>query len=179
MQRYLYIFILLLIVINQIFSQDITNKLGAADATATYDIANSSNTVLFRVEGNGEVGIGTETPDANLDIHGTVKVFGDWDTSTYSTETVYQAPSDGFVSAMIMNSGGLAFGKLVGYTDENNPPLETHPKAHVYRNFESAGDRDFMHILLPVKKGNYWKISDGASGGNTFASFVYWIPLGQ
>jgi len=244
---------ILIVLTTFIIAQDITNKLGGNTAAETYDVTDSGDNVLFRVQGDGNVGIGTDAPstklhiyddtddahiilqdansgtggkdgawlgfapggdllirnnentdlkfgtnnqtqmtidndgnvgigttnpDATLDVHGTVKVFGDWDNTTYITETAYQAATDGFVCAFIMNTGVVPFGQISGKTDVNNPPI-THRAFNTLTFVDGSGDRDYMYIMMPVKKGDYWLVTDNFSGGNTFASIVNWIPLGQ
>ncbi|NHZ86794.1 MAG: hypothetical protein GWP19_13120 [Planctomycetia bacterium] len=157
-------------------AQDITNKLGGDTANETYDVTDSANNVLFRVQGDGKVGIGTETPDANWDVHGTVKAFGAWALDAYFTETAYQASTDGFILARISNALGNPFGRIIGYTDSNNPPT-----TEVIRQTINVpvGSGNTIAITMPVKKGDYFLISDGNSGANTVNFYINWIPLGQ
>ena len=69
----------------------------------------------------GNVGIGTTHPDATLEVNGTMKVFGEWqDDLTY--DTVYQAETDGFVSALIYGQVSGAIGQITGYTDSITSP---------------------------------------------------------
>ena len=58
------------------------------------------------VSTTGNVGIGTTAPGATLQVDGTMKVLGAWETK--STDTVYQALTDGFVMV-------LAVGDLLGF----------------------------------------------------------------
>ena len=87
--------------------------------------------------------------------------FGDW--ASKSTDTAYEAESDGFVCAF---NTGHNDGALIGLTDENNPPTT-----------QRVGDRggqapaEFLaSIMMPVKKGHYWKVTN--------ADTVYWLPVG-
>ncbi len=57
-------------------AQDITNKLGGDTANETYDVTDSADNVLFRVQGDGKVGVGTETPDELLQIDGNMRLDG-------------------------------------------------------------------------------------------------------
>jgi len=147
-------------------AQDITNKLGGTEATDTYDVTDSADNVLFRVQGDGKVGIGTDTPDANLDIHGTVKVFGTFETKTSGP---HQATTDGFVICFILGSNAAA--GIMGYTDSDPIPTTLVQYATV------DNDGGAINIVMPVRKGNYWSISAvSASGGSPT---ITWIPLGQ
>ena len=81
-----------------------------------------------------------------------------------SNNTVYQATTDGFVTAWATPG---AYGSWVyGYTDANNPP--TTKRAQCAGGSESAGTA--LGITMPVKKGDYWKV--------TGANIVCWIPFG-
>lgn len=152
-------------------AQDITNKLGGTSAGDTYDVTDSADNVLLRVQGDGKVGFGTETPDATLDVHGTVKAFGAWDTMIFGS--TYQAGTDGFVVARCMEStSGYGVAQLSGYTDSSTPPTTIRAQ-----DFDAATDDAIgASITMPVRKGDYWKVN--RSGGSTGYS-IYWIPLGQ
>ena len=63
-----YFIILIIIIISNGFAQDITNKLGGSTATETYDVTDSADNVLFRVQGNGDVGIGVTSPTHVLHV---------------------------------------------------------------------------------------------------------------
>lgn len=78
--------------------------------------------------------------------------YGAWDSK--STDTVYQATTDGVVMATT-NDGSPV---MKAYTDSSNPPTTQRGK------LATEGT-----ITMPVKKGDYWKVED-ASGG------IYWIP---
>ena len=84
-------------------------------------------------------------------------MFGVWESK--SNDTVYQATTDGFVCAW--SSASTSY--VTGFTDSNNPPT-------VARVANSSGDYDRSGITMPVRKGDYWKVTDAQS--------VYWIPLG-
>ena len=54
---------------NLIIGQDITNKLGGDTANETYDVTDSADKILFRVQGDGNVGIGTTIPTAFVHLN--------------------------------------------------------------------------------------------------------------
>ena len=88
-------------------------------------------------------------------------LFGSW--ASKSNNTSYEAASDGIVCAF-SNAGNT---KVVqGYTDASNPPT-TERIANKFNNASATG---FAGITMPVKKGDYWKVTGAAT--------VYWIPLG-
>jgi len=86
--------------------------------------------------------------------------FGTW--AIKSSNTVYQAESDGFVCAFKVGTGT---GGIAGYTDGSNPP--TLVKA---RNSSTNLAEGGMGITFPVKKSDYWKV--------TGATAVNWLPIG-
>ena len=67
----LFITFFVLLLILPIQAQDITNKLGGNTANDTYDIIDSNDNLLFQVQGNGKVGIGTAGPLSKLSVGGT------------------------------------------------------------------------------------------------------------
>ncbi len=127
------------------------------------DDTNRANALTVLKSGN--IGVGTETPDATLDVHGTVKAFGAWDNSL-SFGTVYTAQSDGFVVAY-SNIGGSS--ELIGITDSSAPPT-------TIRTIAERSDPGHINIMMPVKKGNMWKVD---RTGVTASGQLFWIPLGQ
>jgi len=91
------------------------------------------------------------------------KRLGDWDAGApYVKDTVYQAPSDGFVVAQSNGNGNT-----VGYTDSFTPPTTLRQS-----NFGSPGT--ISSISLPVKKGEYWEVARLVGGTTTT---IFWIPL--
>ena len=106
----------------------------------------------------GNVGIGTSSPEATLEVKGTVKMFGSWASKINST--VYKAASDGFVC--VINTALNTY--VRGYTDGNNPPV-------TMRAWESTWYAAYASFMMPVRKGDYWRV--------TGATTVYWIPLGS
>jgi hypothetical protein len=85
--------------------------------------------------------------------------FGSW--ASKSNNTVYQAATDGFVVAL----NNQYAGEIKGYTDGSNPP--TTQRAWSSANNGGDTGRD---ITMPVRKGDYWKVT----GGTT----IYWLPIG-
>jgi len=104
---------------------------------------------------SGNVGIGTDSPGAKLEVNGTVKMFGNWN-GGFIQGNSYLAPTDGFVLAY-----GNA-GNTIGLTDSSNPPT-------TIRVFSASST--YSSITLPVRKGDYWKVSN--------ATTIYWLGVGQ
>lgn len=145
----------------QLHAQSITNKLDGISESETFDITDSSDNVLLRIEGNGEFGIGTVAPAANLDVHGTVSLLGVNSSITYNQNIL--AITDGIVVAY----GDGACGYVAGYTDASSTPTTQVVRAECCNN-------EYINICMPVKKGNYFRVE--ISGMNTGAT---WIPLGK
>lgn len=163
--------ILIITIVSIGFAQSITNKLGGTSESETYDITDSNDNVLLRVEGNGEVGIGTNTPDANLDIHGTVQAFGAYEEKAF--DTLYQATTDGFVVAYCYTSvTGHNWAQLKGFTDASSTPTTLIAYDFQYNYDMPAG----AGISMPIRKGDYWEVE--RLGGDVM-NRVSWIPLGQ
>ncbi|MFA5346458.1 MAG: hypothetical protein WC315_09330 [Candidatus Omnitrophota bacterium] len=115
----------------------------------------------------GYVGIGTTSPEATLQVKGTMKVFGAWEAR--SSGTVYQASTDGFVTAY-SNSYGQ-WGAIYGYTDSGNPPTAMR----MNNNGRPDEQNQNVTICFPVRKNDYWIVT---LAGNATSATVYWIPLG-
>jgi len=98
---------------------------------------------------------------------GTVtSIFGSWTSldslgSTFIVGSVYKVGSDGFVCAY-----GTAGYAILGYTDSSNPPTTVR-----VQQFGGAA-AGAQHITMPVKKGDYWKVTGTAPG-------IYWLPIGN
>ncbi|MDP7458396.1 MAG: hypothetical protein QGH47_06730, partial [Candidatus Woesearchaeota archaeon] len=114
------------------------------------------------ISGAGNIGIGTTTPGATLEVKGTMKVFGNWETKTL--ETVYQAPSDGFVTILTGGSGSNIWASFI--TDSSNPPQTSRVRVGPFDGASS-----------PVRKGDFWRVHK-TGGTTTDKIHIYWIPLG-
>jgi hypothetical protein len=110
----------------------------------------------------GKLGVGTTNPGANLDVQGTVKMFGAWTTKT--ANTVHQATTDGFIVAWSSSSYWIV------KTDSNNPPTTV-----VMETEGATAGAGRPNATVPVRKGDYWKV-EVASGS---VPIIRWLPLGQ
>lgn len=86
-------------------------------------------------------------------------LFGAW--SDKSTDTVYQAATDGFAMAYGHPDTGVY---MYLYTDGNNPPTTERSK------FRGNASTVYGSVFSPVKKGDYWKVTN--------ADAVLWLPIG-
>ena len=93
-----------------------------------------------------------------------MKVLGAWETK--SSNTVYQAATDGFVCATAVAGTRT---DVIGLTDGSNPPTMQRAVDGDLPNNEGDKRRP-RSITFPIRKGDYWKV--------TGADTVYWIPLG-
>lgn len=100
--------------------------------------------------------------------------FGAWDASK-SIGSIYQAPADGFVLAYITmtNSGGGGW-SISGFTDSSSNPTTLR----VEQNVQAGSQQGTLAITLPVRKGDYWKVTVTAGGG-VAAEAIYWLPVGN
>ena len=129
------------------------NRLGFTDGAG-----NPTLTLGPSPQGNlGDVGIRVMVPEANFQVNGTMKIFGLWQTK--SEETTYQADTDGFVIAYADNA------IVTGLTDGSNPPTTKRAEDGMFGSARGS-------IIMPVRKGDYWRVNISATG------VVYWLPFG-
>jgi len=120
---------------------------------------------------DGNVGIGTNNPDATLEVKGTMKILGDRD-DIVDFDVVYLATTDGFVEAWTEWIGSpTADCKLKGFTDENVSPITLRAGAWSGKNSQIGS------FSMPVRKGDYWKVTlDPSDTGCDYG--LSWLPLG-
>ncbi|MFC1550181.1 hypothetical protein ACFL46_02695 [Candidatus Neomarinimicrobiota bacterium] len=68
--------ILSICIITFLPAQSITNTLGGNTDVEVFDVEDSDNNTLLRIQGDGKVGIGKTDPDSLLDVAGTTKTEG-------------------------------------------------------------------------------------------------------
>lgn len=134
---------------------------------------------------SGNVGIGVASPQAKLDVNGTIRAtnlcdetgsnckdissgwgsldgtgLGSWQARNFDTN--YQATTDGLVVAFAYNA------YIRGISDTNSNPTTVR--------IESEGNTTNAAratITFPVKKNEYWRIQTITYAGGS----IYWIPL--
>ena len=97
------------------------------------------------------------------DQEGEAPAFGAWDSSSYSNNTNYQAATDGIVCA----GGEQENSSITGYSDSSNPPTTMVAQNWIYSNTSR-----FASITFPVKKNDYWKVTNCTGTG----AFIRWLP---
>jgi len=65
------------ILLSELYAQDIKAKLAGHQATNGFTVVDDDDNVLFKVTGEGDVGIKTNTPSGILDVQGGTSVTGD------------------------------------------------------------------------------------------------------
>ncbi len=100
--------------------------------------------------------------------------FGGWVdlTSSFSWGSNYgPVTTDGFITLWADGYHGGA--GAIGWTDNNSSPTTRVTG-------EGAGYVDYSHgFIMPVKKGDYWRISRTHTGYGNVEIYVRWIPLGN
>lgn len=89
---------------------------------------------------------------------------GAW--STKATGTIYQAATDGFVTAYTSSSSSS--GNLIGLSDSSATPSTVRNEAYINPSSNAQ-----LSIMFPVKKNDYWEVT------TTLSATVQWIPLGS
>jgi hypothetical protein len=138
------------------------------------DLSDSLNVIT--ATGTGHVGIGTTSPEAILHVNGTVKMFGSWASKSFNT--IYQATTDGFVTATIDVSASQSWGVIEGHTDSSSNPTTVRVKASVGEWTNTDWAVKSNSFTMPVRKGDYWKVTRPTYGGTAPTVTIYWIPLG-
>ena len=93
-------------------AQDIEMQVSTSDASSGFSVTSAADDTLFRVRGDGNVGIGTASPSANLDIRGTESILGDGESVAGAID---YSGAEGFQPSLFMVSKT----KPNGDTNEN------------------------------------------------------------
>lgn len=89
------------------------------------------------------------------------------DGSTLVKNTPYNAVTDGIVTAFVLSTGSESV--LYGYADLGPDPTTIVSIGKT----SSSGPNGYTGISMPIKKGEYWKVSHP----NTVV--VWWMPVGS
>ena len=102
--------------------------------------------------------------------------FGAWidKTSNYGAQL---AATDGIVVCQMTWSGGTDTQEYaLGYTDGSANPGTLRGSASTHRVSNYSGGHPYSSFTMPVRKGEYWRIT---LSGSPSAFNVYFIPLGS
>ncbi|MBI1309442.1 MAG: hypothetical protein GC129_06335 [Proteobacteria bacterium] len=91
--------------------------------------------------------------------------FGAWETR--APNTVYRAATDGIAMAWCQ---GAVYAYLYGYTDASNPPTTMRGAT-----FHYAASGGYGTMTMPVRAGDYWKISNVNT--SVLTCTTSWMPL--
>ena len=92
-------------------------------------------------------------------------VLGTWESKVKNT--VYQAPTDGFlITTVFSNGGGLGIATIK--TDSSSSP--TTIRARV----EASRSGAYQSVTVPIRKGDYYEVTED----NGTVSSIDWMPLG-
>ena len=147
-----------------------TGSVRDTNGNIVFDIGYSGtpvNYLKFISADSGSAAKLTAEGETNVDIEiegkGTGKVrfpkgiLGDWEVKAINT--VYQAPSDGFVTGYSDHAGPADFSI---FTDSAQPPTTRRTRTGVDMNYAGGG--------ILVKKGDYWKAV--SAGGTNYVFFI-------
>lgn len=95
---------------------------------------------------------------------------GSWASKTF--ETAYQASTDGFVCGWCKGNNSNFDGYMQAFTDSSNPPTTERMSNQARDTGQPFG------IMIPVKKGDYWKVTITVADQAIGTSGLFWIPLG-
>ena len=101
---------------------------------------------------------------------------GPWDAAR-AVQTIYQAATDGQVTAYITTNANGVSGEIIGYTDSSSTPLTVRARDSCQRQDGTvvlySGSITFM-----VRKGDYWEVGSANVVGSV-SVVVFWIPTGN
>jgi hypothetical protein len=111
----------------------------------------------LNISTSGNVGIGTTTPTANLDVHGTMAIMGTVTNGLSWNVTYGPATTDGIVTgAGYETDSNSCVIHVVGYSDSGSNPT-TIRSASTYKFTPATIVSGWISINMPVRKGDYWK----------------------
>lgn len=151
---------------------DITAKTGGITSWSVggyQPILIDASSLLMNTDSLGKVGIGTKTPQATLDVVGTVSILGA--PTGKSAITVHQAETDGFV--VVLLRGTSLWGSVTGYAGPSSPPSIIRGRASY--DFDRTGANE-SSFTMPVRKSEYYRVEAPASGVTVS---IEWVPMGR
>jgi hypothetical protein len=97
-------------------------------------------------------------------------IFGAWDLGTKSKDTNYQAATDVLV-IVYWTPPGTSLHTVTGITDSGGTPSQVVAKATTDGQASA-----FVHMMFPVKKDDYYKVSDVTTGATVTINVM---PIGS
>ena len=168
---------------------------GIIDTFRSTGIDDNATTTAITIDIIKRVGIGDSSPDAALDVAGSTGIraeqicdesgnnckdlsagweidFGTWDSSK-NFDTVYQATSAGFVTFTASSPANDSHTYLTGQTSSSSDPTTIRCIARA-RAIGSIQYSPGASCTMPVRKGDYWRVSVSGTGGT---KSLFWSPL--
>ncbi|MCD4695330.1 MAG: hypothetical protein K8S16_03730 [Bacteroidales bacterium] len=145
-------------------------KIGTGSAVGT------DTWMSVETDGDVVIGVATPTPGTNLQVNGTMEIFGAW--ASYAEGEIHHAETDGFVVAglEVLSPTGITHIVATGFTDSN--PSPTTKRGYACIRYTDYGVNVMSSFTMPVRKGDYWKVEAIVHDSHFFHSFIYWVPLG-
>ena len=142
------------------------------DESGRLDIKEDDGNTKISILPNGDVGIGTTNPTANLQVNGTMKVLGN--RVGRSLNTNYTAESDGFLVGSLRITGASSSGYIIGLIN------------NIIRADASVNGIDDMDwpcarntFTMPVRKGEIYRVTRKTIYGSDPICEIYWISFGN
>ena len=124
-------------------------KLGTADANSAFAVYTSSDLPLFRVRGDGFVGIGTSTPASKLDVAGSVNASGLTVNGMQISNTRFQQANNDMTSGLFVVGSDYSTMTGCGYLILNRPS-----GAGSYGSIQVGDNGAYQGLALNPNGGN-------------------------
>lgn len=161
-----------------------------ASSTTYYVYANcdaDATTATFKISANATTPtgvtsykrIGSFYNDASSNISTVTSDLFPFSLGNYETKsnnTVYQAPSDGFVTVKLESTGPYNYCHSKIYADSSSSPSTIRGYVNTHEDTDWDRRSTYDTTTIPIRKGDYWKVVYTASEGSSTQT-IYWMPL--